>query len=408
MHVGKALLAVSLTFTSMTLGGCGTMSASGPASTDIWNRQSEASQVPYVLVPVTSGVTSILGKYAPRLLAFANQRRPADIRFGIGDIVSVTIFESAAGGLFIPSEAGVRPGNFITIPNQAVDVRGNISIPYAGVVRASGRTQTELQDVIVNNLKPRAIEPQVIVSTADQRSSLVTVITDSTNTKATRVPALMSPERLLDTIARAGGPGGPGPDTWVILERQGKRAVAPFGALVQEPVNNVYTHPNDTIYLYREPQTFLAFGAFGNQHQVPFGTWRLSLAEAISKAGGLVDSQADPAAVFLYRTEAREIAESLGVDCSPFEGSAIPIIYQINLRDPGGYFLASKLEMRNKDIIYVANSFSVESSKFLNYIATVNNTVQGVITTTTSAYGLRNIIRGTGSIPGVLTVNSGA
>ena len=39
--------------------------------------------------------------------------------------------------------------------------------------------------------------------------------------------------------------------------------MAPFGALVYEPANNIYVHPNDTIYLYREPQTFLTFGALG-------------------------------------------------------------------------------------------------------------------------------------------------
>src|SRR5215471_12236648 len=37
-----------------------------------------------------------------------------------------------AGGLFIPLEAGIRPGNFIRLPNQAVDNNGNITVPYAG------------------------------------------------------------------------------------------------------------------------------------------------------------------------------------------------------------------------------------------------------------------------------------
>ena len=120
---------------------------------------------------------------------------------------------------------------------------------------------------------------------------------------------------------------------WVVLERQGRRGIAPFGALIYESANNVYTHPNDMIYLYREPQTFLTFGALGTQQQIPFGAWRLSLAEAISKAGGLTDVQADPAAVFLYRGEARDVAEAMGIDCSPFEGPMIPVIYRINLRD---------------------------------------------------------------------------
>jgi hypothetical protein len=63
--------------------------------------------------------------------------------------VGVTIFEASSGGLFIPAEAGVRPGNFITLPNQAVDHDGNISVPYAGTIRAKGRTPTEVQKALV-------------------------------------------------------------------------------------------------------------------------------------------------------------------------------------------------------------------------------------------------------------------
>jgi polysaccharide export outer membrane protein len=59
--------------------------------------------------------------------------------------------------------------------------------------------------------------------------------------------------------------------------------------------------------------------------------------------------------------------------------------------------------MRNKDILYASNSFSVESTKFMTYINTVTGTVQGVMGTVTSAYGLRNIIRGTGAVPSIVT-----
>jgi polysaccharide export outer membrane protein len=395
------LLSLPLLGALVALTACGVLPASGPVTGDIlsggWH---EKSSLPYALVKVSPKTTAILAKNAPRLLAFADRRRPTDIRFGIGDVLAVTIFEAASGGLFIPAEAGVRPGNFITIPNQAVDVNGNISVPYAGQIRANGRTQVELQASIVDALKNRAIEPQVVVTVIEQKTSLINVIADA---RATRIPALLTPEHLLDTISRAGGPGGSGSDMWVILERGGKRGVAPFGALIYEPANNVYVHPNDTIYLYREPQTFLAFGALGAQQQIPFGTWRVSLAEAIAKANGLGDYQADPAAVFLYRGEARDVAESLGIDCSPFQGPVIPVIYVINLRDPSGYFLATSLEIRNKDIIYVSPSPAVEATKFATYVNTVNSVIQAPISTATSAYGLRNIIRGTGSVPSLIS-----
>jgi polysaccharide biosynthesis/export protein len=366
------------------------MPASGPASLDIRAGQRDATSLPYALVRVTPQVVDVLARAAPRLVTEFGDRRPAkEVRFGIGDIVSVTIFEAAAGGLFIPSEAGVRPGNFITVPNQAVDVNGNISIPYGGTIRAQGRTQVEIQRAIVDALKDRAIEPQAVVSLVQPQSSLITVAGDVRTPG--RVPANPAGERVLDVVARAGGPASPPHDEWILLERNGRRAIAPFGALVHEPVNNVYVSANDSIYLLRHPQTFVAFGALGQVFggsgaggQINFDAWRLSLAEAVAKTGGLADGLADPAAIFLYRGESREVAERLGIDCSPFAGPVIPVIYNINFRDPAGYFLATKFEMRNKDVIYVSNATSVEATKFLNYlrtiVGTINDPMQAVIT----------------------------
>src|SRR5262249_11843302 len=217
---------------------------------------------PYALVGVTPEVVDILAANLPRLAsAFADRRPPQEIRFGIGDVVSVTIFEATAGGVFILARARGPPRNFVAIPHSHVGVNGNISVPYAGTIRAKGRTQVVVQQAIVDALKNRAIEPQAVVSTVDQRTSLISVLGD-VNTPS-RFPASAAGERILDAITRAGGPKNAAYDEWVMLERNGRRAIAPFGALVYEPANNIYAQPSDTIYLYREPQTFLGFGAFG-------------------------------------------------------------------------------------------------------------------------------------------------
>jgi polysaccharide export outer membrane protein len=373
-------------------GGCALMPASGPQSWDVWAGQHDPKNLPYAFVRITPKVADVLRKAVPRLISeFQDRSRPKDIVFGIGDIVGVTIFEAASGGLFIPAEAGVRPGNFITIPAQAVDVNGNISIPYGGAIRARGRTQVELQQAIVDALKDRAIEPQAIVSVVEQRTSLITVLGDVA--RSGRIPAQLTPERMLDTISRAGGTAAPGPDEWVMLERDGRRALSPFGALVYEPTNNIYIHPGDIIYVYREPQTYLTFGALGSQQQIPFGAWRITLAEAIAKAGNVRDAEGDPASVFLYRGETRDVAEAIGVDSSKFQGPIIPVIYNINFRNPASYFLATTFEMRNKDVIYVSNSVSVEATKFLTYVRLLNATINDPISSAINAYTLKNIIQ---------------
>jgi protein involved in polysaccharide export with SLBB domain len=42
-----------------------------------------------------------------------------------------------------PSDAGARPGNFVTLPNQILDSNGNITVPYAGTIPAAGKTPSK-------------------------------------------------------------------------------------------------------------------------------------------------------------------------------------------------------------------------------------------------------------------------
>ena len=374
-------------------GGCSSFPTAGPDSALVRGGQYPDSLL-HAVVQITPEVDEILKNNSRRIgKVFTDRRGPSEIRFGVGDVVSVTLFESMAGGLFIPLEAGVRPGNFVTLPNQAVDTHGNITVPYAGTIQAKGRTVAEVQTAIVSALKSRAIDPQAVVALVDQRASSISVLGE-VNTPS-RFPANASGERLLDAITRAGGPKNPGYDTWVMLDREGRRAAAPFGALINENSNNIYVRPQDTIYVFSQPQTFLAFGASGQQGQISFGAWRLSLAEAVAKAGGLNDNLADPASVFIYRGETREVAEQMGVDCTNFTGPIIPIIYNLNLRDPAGYFLATKFEMRNKDVVFAANAQSVESTKFLTFLRMIIGTVNDPVVTAANVYVLKGLAAGT-------------
>jgi polysaccharide biosynthesis/export protein len=370
-------------------GGCGVIPTSGPGKIDIAVGQTDPASVNYGFVKITSEVVRVLTEYEPRGIAnaFHDRRPPPEIKFGIGDVVSVSIFEAAAGGLFIPSEAGVRPGNFVTLPNQPIDTSGNISVPYAGAIQANHKTPTEVQAEIVDKIKNRAIEPQAVVALVNQNTSLISVLGE-VNTP-NRFPALPAGEHILDSITRAGGIKDQGYDSWVVLERSGRRASVPFGDLIYEPANNIWAWPGDTIYVFRQPQTFLAFGAAGQQGQFNFDAWRVTLAEAVGKAGGLLDIQADPGSVYLYRVEPRGLAEKLGVDCSKYVGPSVPVIYRISFRDPGGYFLATKLAIRDKDVVFAANADAVDVTKLLVFLSTINATANGGLVTEINAQTVR-------------------
>ena len=368
MSINRILRALAFFASLCGLGGCGFFPVAGPNSLDI-ETQSAASALPYALVRLTPEAVDVLARYEPKGLAgaFTDRRPPSNIYFGIGDVVSVTIFEAAAGGLFIPAEASVRPGNFVSLPDQTVDNDGNISVPYAGVIKANGRTNVEVQRDIVAKIRNRAIEPQVIVALSSQRTSLISVIGDVNLPIRYAQPPAGADDRVTDALTRAGGIKGQGFETWVMIERHGKRATVPFENLVMSPVNNIYVQPGDRIYVYREQQKFIAFGAAGQQGEFTFNAWRINLSEGVAKASGLVDAQANPGSIFLYRTEPKEVAAALGADVSRFRGDLVPVIFSVSFRDPSGYFLATKVEMRNQDVIFVANAESVEVTKFLTF-----------------------------------------
>ena len=391
----QALLRGCVGLSMLTLlGGCESVfvhvPASGPHTLAIESHIGAGlpTAQPYAVVDLRPEVPEILSQFEPAVLAgaFTDRRPPTAITFGIGDAVTVTIFEAAAGGLFIPIEAGVRPGNFVTLPDQSVDNDGNISVPYAGTIKAAGRTNVQIQNDIVERIRNRAIEPQVVVALSRQNSNFITVFGAVNSSQRFPVPGIGAKDRITDVIARSGGPSGPGWEIWVTLERSGKRATVPFANLIYQPANDVYVQPGDRIYLYREPQRFIAFGATGTQGQIPFNTWQINMTEAVALAGGLFDLQADPAAVYLYRQEPKEVAKKLGIEVDRFKGDLVPIIFRASFRDPSGYFTSTKFQMRHGDVIFAANSSSVEATKFMAYINTMIGTAQ-------SGIGLRNTIK---------------
>ena len=73
--------------------------------------------------------------------------------------------------------------------------------------------------------------------------------------------------------------------------------------------------------------------------------------------------------------------EMLGVDCSKMDGPTVPIVYSVSFADPGGYFLATKVQMHNKDVIFAANAQAVGVEKFANFLNTVLSVPSTVATT---------------------------
>jgi polysaccharide export outer membrane protein len=352
------------------------ISASGPklstimSSPEIMVRNEPSPHEGFALIQVDSDVANrLVSRDDPQHFSMdmVDTPRPA-IGVGVGDVLQVTIFETGSGGLFIPSDAGSRPGNFVALPAQQVGQDGTISVPWAGKIAAAGRTPLQIQTSIQGRLAQRALEPQVVVSFVEHHANEVSVLGEVG--LATRFSMDSSGERVLGAIARAQGPRFPMYETLVTVQRHGKAETALLSEIASHPEQNIRMEGGDVVYVAHEPRYFLAVGATGQtttlsqlDRRFPFGDTELSLADALAKAGGLQDDRANAKAVFVYRYESRDAISNLGLKVPASLPDKIPTIYALDMTDASSFFLANKIAMRNGDTIYVSNAPITDISK---------------------------------------------
>jgi polysaccharide export outer membrane protein len=130
----------------------------------------------------------------------------------------------------------------------------------------------------------------------------------------------------------------------------------------------------------RDPEIFLAFGQVGKTGPIEFGLEKITLLEAVGKAGGLMNSSADPGAFFVFRYEPASAVRQMKPDYNGRFGDKVPVVYRINLREPNAFFFAKSFRVRDRDLLYVATAPFTELQKFLQIISTTTSLAQPVVT----------------------------
>lgn len=368
MHFIKVSNLVVLSALGFALAGCAALPSAGPTSSEVTDSARNGAEIRYILRDVDEKVVSILSSTKPGTFqgSFGDKRPAPNQRIGVGDTIIVTVWEAAAGGLFSGgggdrSASGVRSA---IIPEQVVARDGAVTVPYAGRIQVAGLTTPEVERRIVEKLAGKAIEPQVLVTIPKGLSNTATVLGEVTG--GARVPLSVKGERILDVLASAGGVKAPAHESYITLQRKGRTVAIPMQRVIANASENIYVHSGDVITVIRQVQTFSVFGAAGRNAVVPFDAAGLTLEQAIAKAGGLMDNRSDPHGVYLLRFETADVARQLDTSFATADkDTRVPVIYQLNMRDPRSYFLAQTIHIRNRDMIYVANAPLNELQKLL-------------------------------------------
>ncbi|MBA5775812.1 polysaccharide export protein [Stappia sp. F7233] len=361
---------------ALLLAGCAALPGQGPSAISITADEIESgtTEANYATVTLDRNSARSIQSYRP--VTFAQRfgeigSRGRNSVLGVGDGLVIGIWEAAPDGLF-----STATGKSVQVPT-VIDQSGFIFIPYAGRIHADGLTVEGLRTAIEDKLKGKAIEPQVSVTVQNNASNSVVVVGDVA--KPGQYPLSIRGSRLLELVAQAGGAREAVYETVVTLKRGHRSGTARFEDLIDYPENNIPLVSGDNILLSHKPRTYSAFGAVGQTTLVPFKTQTVTLAEALAQVGGLKDFFADAGGVFLFRYEDAALVRLLRPDlASSVSGETFPVVYRLNFREPQAFFTARAMEMRDKDVIYVANHPTAEFGKFLQLIGPLLSNVNTV------------------------------
>jgi len=363
--------------------GCSNLPTSGPSNKQIEEATAQPGTSAIQVVDLDDTVARRLLAQRQLHLFSETLGQPGDqnLSVGTGDTLEVSIWEAPPATLFgtgIINPAGVPvTAQSTTLPAQMVDREGFIMVPFAGRIRAAGLTTQAVEAEISRRLKGKANQPEVLVRRVQNASSTVTVVGEVAN--SVRMPLTPSGERLLDALAAAGGVRQPVDKMTLQLTRGTEFYALPLDLVIRDPRQNVPLRAGDVVTALFQPLSFTALGATGKNEEIGFGAQGISLAQALARAGGLIDSRASPQGVFIFRFEQKQALDWPRQPALTTPDGMVPVVYRVNLREPNSFFVMQQFAINNKDVIYVSNAPASELQKFLNLLVSAVYPVLNVI-----------------------------
>jgi polysaccharide export outer membrane protein len=345
------------------LGGCA-LPRSGPDYAEITAPAPQDLRFDVVRVKPAIVAATRIDERSGFAVSFTEARAENTATVAPGDVMAITVWENIDQGLLNPQGIGATP-----LPHVKVDEKGFIFVPYVGLIRAAGRTLSQLRETIRVLLAEKTLNPQVDVFPVDGQGRVVSI---QGRVRAPGLYPIERPtERLLAMLARSGGVTEDPEVIRLKLRRGGVTGEVWVQDLYDNPANDVALRAGDALIAERDRRIFTALGAVGRPSMVPFPVRDLSVERAMGAVGGLVDATADPTGVFIFRDEPAAIAARVlpGRLDQSGAGESRRVFYLIDLTKPGGLFLAREFYMRDGDTLYVTSAPFTKWMKILQSVA---------------------------------------
>jgi len=268
-------------------------------------------------------------------------------RVGPQDVLLVTVWDHPE----ITLPLGQYRSDVAT--GQVVDEDGSLFFPYVGRVQVKDLTTAQVREKLTTELAKVLQRPQVDVKVIAYRSQKVYVGGEVKNPGVYNVTDV--PFTLSEAVNRAGGFLPSADDSRLILTRGDRTWRLDFQGLMTKGnrIGQILLKEGDSLQVPNSKDApVYMMGELMRPGSMPLIHGNLSLAQAISEAGGIQGVSADARSIYVIRQ-----ASGANID-----------VFHLDARNPASMVMADRFALNPRDIVYVDAGTLVRFSRVMNML----------------------------------------
>jgi polysaccharide export outer membrane protein len=284
--------------------------------------------------------------------------RAAPYQVGPQDILLVTVWDHP--------EITLPLGQYRTdaATGMVIDEEGLLYFPYIGRVKVGGLSVVQVRDILTSRLSKVLKLPQVDVKVVAFRSQKIYIGGE------VRLPAVHTVTDVAFTLAEAINRAGgflPSADQSRLVVSRGNRSwtlnfldLLAHGNLIEK----IVLKDGDSIHVHhRNEAPVYVLGEVQHAMPVPAYNGKLTLAQALTEAGGINNLSADPRSIYVFRR---------GVEANQVE------VFHLDAYNPVGMVMADRFSLQPRDVVYVDAGTLVRWNRVVSLIAPTTTILTGV------------------------------
>ncbi|PYF09369.1 polysaccharide export outer membrane protein [Rhodobacter viridis] len=271
-----------------------------------------------------------------------------------GDTVALSIWEGGQNKLLTSEGAPTTQIAPTTVANN-----GQIFVPYVGAVKVSGLSIEAAREKVQQSVTALIPEAQVQLAATPGKGNAVSLIGGVSNPGT--IPLVDRSLTVLGAISEAGGVQASIENPQVRLYRGGKVYETSMQRVLDDPALDTGLRPGDKLMVLKDDRNFLSLGAAGVEKIIPFPKDHVNALEAVTLAGGINDSRANPKGVLILREYPASAVRS---DATQGPQNA-RVVFSMDLTTSEGLFSAQNFEVQPNDLVLATESALVNTRTIL-------------------------------------------